>query len=46
MGDSKEYRIALKDSSLRLKMHPSTDFTEGEVVRIEIPADCCRALAR
>ena len=46
MGDSKEYRIALKDSSLRLKMHPSTDFTEGEVVRIEIPADCCRALSR
>jgi hypothetical protein len=45
MGDAKEFRIALKDSSIRLRLHPTTEIDEGQAVRLEIPASCCRALA-
>jgi iron(III) transport system ATP-binding protein len=44
MGDAKEFRINLKGSSIRLRLHPSTEINEGEVVNLELPAHCCRAL--
>ena len=44
MGDSTEFRVALKDTALRLKLHPSTTVAEGQTIRIELPAERCRAL--
>lgn len=44
MGDATEFRISLKDTALRLKLHPSTTVVEGDAVRIELPAERCRAL--
>jgi iron(III) transport system ATP-binding protein len=44
MGDAKEFRINLKESSIRLRLHPSTEIDEGQSVHLELPADCCRAL--
>jgi iron(III) transport system ATP-binding protein len=46
MGDSTEFRITIKDTSLRLKLHPSTPVAEGDTVRIELPPERCRALMR
>ncbi|HEY4134643.1 MAG TPA: ABC transporter ATP-binding protein [Alphaproteobacteria bacterium] len=46
MGDSKEYRIQLKDNAaIRLKLHPATEISEGQEVHVELPAERCRALA-
>ncbi|MDH3239354.1 MAG: ABC transporter ATP-binding protein [Alphaproteobacteria bacterium] len=45
MGDAKEYKIALKDSAIRLRLHPTTEIDEGQSVLVEIPAERCRALA-
>jgi len=44
MGDTKEYRVALRDTSLRLKLHPATTIGEGESIHIELPPERCRAL--
>jgi len=44
MGDAKEFRINLKESSIRLRLHPSTEIEEGQSVHLELPAECCRAL--
>lgn len=44
MGDSKEIKVRLADSSLRLKVHPSKELTEGGSVTVSLPIDCCRAL--
>jgi iron(III) transport system ATP-binding protein len=44
MGDATEFRIALRDTALRLKLHPSTDVVEGQMIQVELPAERCRAL--
>jgi iron(III) transport system ATP-binding protein len=44
MGDATEFRIALRDTALRLKLHPSTDVSEGQTIQVELPAERCRAL--
>jgi hypothetical protein len=44
MGDSIEIRVAIKDTALRLKLHPSTELAEGDSIRIELPPERCRAL--
>jgi iron(III) transport system ATP-binding protein len=44
MGDATEFRIALRDTSLRLKLHPSTDVVEGQTIQVEMPPERCRAL--
>ena len=44
MGDSKEVRVAIGDTVLRLKLHPSTEITDGEVIRVSLPGERCRAL--
>jgi iron(III) transport system ATP-binding protein len=44
MGDSTEFRVAIKDTMLRLKLHSSTAMSEGDTVRIELPPERCRAL--
>ena len=44
MGDSTEFRVAIKDTTLRLKLHSSTAMSQGDTVRIELPAERCRAL--
>ncbi len=45
MGDAKEFRINLKEASIRLRLHPTTEIDEGQAVRLQLPAACCRALA-
>jgi iron(III) transport system ATP-binding protein len=45
MGDSREVRVQLADSVVRLKLHPSNDFEEGASIQMALPADSCRALA-
>jgi len=45
MGDSKEVKIKLADSTLRLKLHPSIEIEEGSSIRLGLPPDCCRALS-
>jgi iron(III) transport system ATP-binding protein len=44
MGDSTEFRVVIKDTMLRLKLHSSTAISEGDTVRIELPPERCRAL--
>ena len=44
MGDIKECRVALRDSPLRLKLHPSTKIVKGASLRIKLPPEHCRAL--
>jgi iron(III) transport system ATP-binding protein len=44
MGDSTEFRVAIKDTMLRLKLHSSTAISQGDTVRIELPPERCRAL--
>ena len=44
MGDTKEVRINLKESSIRLRLHPTTEIEEGQAVHLELPAVSCRAL--
>jgi hypothetical protein len=44
MGDATEFRIALKDSIIRLKLHPSTAVSEGQTIMVELPEERCRAL--
>jgi iron(III) transport system ATP-binding protein len=44
MGDSTEFRVAIKDTMLRLKLHSSTAMSQGDTVRIELPPERCRAL--
>ena len=45
MGDSREIRVQLADSVVRLKLHPSNDFEEGATIQMALPAGSCRALA-
>ncbi len=45
MGDTVEYQIALGDAMIRLKLHPSISYANGDTVRFELPAESCRALA-
>ncbi|MGH8546111.1 MAG: ABC transporter ATP-binding protein, partial [Gammaproteobacteria bacterium] len=44
MGDSTEFRVSIKGTALRLKLHPSTAVAKGDTVRIELPPERCRAL--
>ncbi len=44
MGDSTEFRVTIKDTMLRLKLHSSTAMSQGDTVRIELPPERCRAL--
>jgi iron(III) transport system ATP-binding protein len=44
MGDSTEFRVAIKDTMLRLKLHSSKAMSQGDTVRIELPPERCRAL--
>ena len=44
MGDTKEFRINLKECSIRLRLHPTTNIDEGQVVHLHLPAASCRAL--
>ena len=44
MGDTKEVQIKLKESLIRLRLHPATAIDEGQVVYLELPPGCCRAL--
>jgi len=44
MGDATECQVALKDTVLRLKVHPTTKLARGDTVLVELPAERCRAL--
>jgi iron(III) transport system ATP-binding protein len=44
MGDSIEFRVAIKDTALRLKLHPSTSVTQGDTIHVKLPPERCRAL--
>jgi iron(III) transport system ATP-binding protein len=44
MGDTTEFQIALKDTVVRLKLHPTVTLARGDRVSIGLPAECCRAL--
>jgi len=44
MGDATECQVALKDTVLRLKLHPTTKLARGDTVLVELPAERCRAL--
>jgi hypothetical protein len=45
IGEANEFRVALKDSELRLKLHSSIRLDQGQSVRIELPPMRCRALS-
>lgn len=45
LGDAIEFQVAVKDSLLRLKVHPSTEVRQGDVIRFRLPAESCRALS-
>ncbi len=45
MGESKEIHVTLKDVSLRVRVHPSTEVDAGQSVRVKLPLDSCRALS-
>jgi iron(III) transport system ATP-binding protein len=44
MGDATEFQIALKDTVVRLKLHPKVTLAPGDRVSIALPPDRCRAL--
>jgi iron(III) transport system ATP-binding protein len=44
MGEANEFRVTLKDTSLRLRLHPSIEIGAGQTVRVSFPAERCRAL--
>ena len=44
MGDATECQIALPDTVLRLKLHPTAKVARDEIVYIGLPAERCRAL--
>jgi iron(III) transport system ATP-binding protein len=44
MGDATECQVALKDTTLRLKLHPTTKLSQGDPVLVTLPAERCRAL--
>ena len=44
MGDCREFRIALKNTSMRIKQHPSVVMQNGTPVRLTIAPERCRAL--
>jgi iron(III) transport system ATP-binding protein len=44
MGDATECQVALKDTVLRLRLHPTTKVARGDTVFVGLPADRCRAL--
>jgi iron(III) transport system ATP-binding protein len=45
LGDAIEFQVAVNDSLLRLKVHPSTAVRQGDVIRFRLPAESCRALS-
>jgi iron(III) transport system ATP-binding protein len=46
VGEAIEYQLALRGGTvLRLKLHASTDVAKGDTIRIEMPAEHCRALS-
>jgi iron(III) transport system ATP-binding protein len=45
IGEAIEFRITLKDTALRLRLHSSVRLDQGQSVRIELPAMRCRALS-
>jgi iron(III) transport system ATP-binding protein len=44
LGDAIEFHVALQDSQIRLRLHPSTSIRKGDAVRFQLPAHSCRAL--
>jgi iron(III) transport system ATP-binding protein len=44
MGEANEFRVNLKDTSLRLRLHPSIEIGAGQMVRVSFPPERCRAL--
>jgi ABC-type Fe3+/spermidine/putrescine transport system ATPase subunit len=45
MGEAMEYQLELPGGKMmRLRLHASNAITRGDTVRIQIPANLCRAL--
>ena len=44
MGDATECQVALKDTVLKLKLHPTTKLVRGDNVLVGLPVERCRAL--
>jgi len=44
MGDTLECQVAVGTKMMRIKLHPSSPVARGETVRLELPAERCRAL--
>jgi len=44
MGDTLECRVITGDQSIRVKLHPSASLARGDVVRLELPPERCRAI--
>jgi len=44
MGEANEFRLNLKDTSLRLRLHPSIEIGAGQTVKVAFAAASCRAL--
>ncbi|OGQ80268.1 MAG: hypothetical protein A3F90_10505 [Deltaproteobacteria bacterium RIFCSPLOWO2_12_FULL_60_19] len=44
MGDTLECQVAVGKQIIRIKLHPSSPAARGETVRLQLPAESCRAL--
>ena len=44
MGDTLECQVAVGKKIIRIKLHPSSPVARGETVRLQLPAESCRAL--
>ncbi len=44
MGDTLECRVITGGQSIRVKLHPSSALARGDVVRLELPPERCRAI--
>ena len=44
MGDTLECQVAVGAKIIRIKLHPSAPVARGETVRLQLPAESCRAL--
>jgi iron(III) transport system ATP-binding protein len=44
MGDTLECQVAVGSRTIRLKLHPSSPVARGDTVRLQLPAESCRAL--
>ena len=44
MGDTLECRVITGGQSIKVKLHPSSSLSPGDVVHLELPPDRCRAI--